>query len=44
MNEKKKPIFIGLGFDYQILNINFGESHDIKYDFVMSEMRILSFN
>jgi len=44
MNEKKKPIFIGLGFDYQILNINFGESHDIKYDFVMSEMRVLSFN
>jgi|TARA_X000000950_G_scaffold241756_1_gene295624 5-formyltetrahydrofolate cyclo-ligase len=44
MNEKKRPIFIGLGFDYQILNINFGESHDIKYDFVMSEMRVLSFN
>ena len=44
MNEKKKPIFIGLGFDYQILNINFGESHDIKYDFVISERRVLSFN
>ncbi len=44
MNEKKRPIFIGLGFDYQILNINFGESHDIKYDFVMSELRVLSFN
>lgn len=43
-SKKNKPLFIGLGYDYQILDEAFGESHDIKYDLIITESRILSFN
>ena len=43
-SKKNKPLFIGLGYDYQILDETFGESHDIKYDLIITESRILSFN
>lgn len=43
-SKNNKPLFIGLGYDYQILDEVFGESHDIKYDLIITESRILSFN
>ena len=36
--------FVGLGYDYQILEERFGESHDIKYDLVITESRVLSYD
>ena len=41
---KSKPIVVGLGYDYQVLDSSFGEPHDIKYDIVITEKRILSFS
>ena len=38
-----KPLLIGLGYNYQIINKDFGEKHDIKYDIVITETDILSF-
>ena len=43
-SKKNKPLFVGLGYDYQILDKHFGESHDIKYDLVITESRVLSYN
>ena len=39
-----KPLIVGMGYDYQIVNDEFGMSHDIKYDIVITETRVLSFN
>ena len=39
-----KPLLIGLGYDYQIIDKDFGEKHDIKYDIVITETDILSFS
>ena len=38
-----KPLIVGMGYDYQILDISYGESHDMKYDIVITESRILSY-
>tara|TARA_B100000945_G_scaffold214265_1_gene172585 strand:- start:589 stop:1179 length:591 start_codon:yes stop_codon:yes gene_type:complete len=39
-----KPLLIGLGYNYQIIDKDFGEKHDIKYDIVITETDILSFS
>jgi len=41
---KSRPCIVGLGYDYQVLSSTFGEPHDIKYDIVITESRILSFS
>ena len=41
---KSRPFIVGLGYDYQVLSSTFGEPHDIKYDIVITESRILSFS
>ena len=38
-----KPLIVGMGYDYQILDISYGESHDMKYDIVITESRVLSY-
>ena len=38
-----KPLIVGMGYDYQILDISYGENHDMKYDIVITESRILSY-
>ena len=43
-SQKCRPLFVGLGYDYQILEERFGESHDIKYDLVITESRVLSYD
>jgi 5,10-methenyltetrahydrofolate synthetase len=43
-SQKYRPLFVGLGYDYQILEEHFGESHDIKYDLVITESRVLSYH
>ena len=43
-SEKDRPLFVGLGYDFQILDKCFGRSHDIKYDVVITESRVLSYN
>ena len=43
-SQKGRPLFVGLGYDYQILEERFGESHDIKYDLVITESRVLSYD
>ena len=40
----RKPLIIGLGYDYQILSKNLAEPHDLKYHKVITESRILSYN
>ena len=40
----KKPLIIGLGYDYQILDKKLSEPHDLKYDLVATESRILSYS
>ena len=40
----RKPLIIGLGYDYQILSKNLAEPHDLRYDKVVTESRILSYN
>ena len=39
-----RPLLIGLGYNYQIIDKDFGEKHDIKYDIVITETDILSFS
>ena len=39
----QKPLIVGMGYDYQIVNECFGENHDIKYDIVITESHILSY-
>jgi 5-formyltetrahydrofolate cyclo-ligase len=39
-----KPLLVGLGYNYQIIDEGFGEKHDIKYDIVITETDILSFS
>ena len=39
----KRPLIVGMGFDYQLINKEFGMTHDIKYDIVITETRVLSF-
>ena len=39
-----KPLLVGLGYNYQIIDKDFGEKHDIKYDIVITETDILSFS
>lgn len=41
---KIKPLIIGLGYDFQIVDEEFGEPHDIKYDLVITETNILSYS
>ena len=43
-SQKCRPLFVGLGYDYQILEEHFGKSHDIKYDLVITESRVLSYH
>ena len=40
----RKPLIIGLGYDYQILSKNLAEPHDLRYHKVITESRILSYN
>ena len=40
----KRPLIIGMGFDYQIVNEEFGMSYDVKYDIVITENRVLTFS
>ena len=40
----KKPLIIGLGYDYQILDKKLSDPHDLKYDLVATESRILSYS
>ena len=41
---KTKPIIIGLGYDYQIISEALAEPHDLKYQKVFTETKILSYN
>ena len=41
---EKKPIIVGLGYDFQILEESFAESHDLKYDIVITQTRIHSYS
>lgn len=43
-NFNKKPIIIGLGYDYQILSEAFAEHHDLKYQKVFTETKIISYS
>ena len=43
-SSNKKPLIVGLGYDYQICSESFGRNHDIKYDVVITETRILYFD
>jgi 5-formyltetrahydrofolate cyclo-ligase len=40
----RKPLIIGLGYDYQILSKNLSEPHDLRFHKVVTESRILSYN
>ena len=40
----RKPLIIGLGYDYQILSKILAEPHDLRYHKVITESRILSYN
>ena len=40
---KKRPLIIGLGYEYQISEESFGEFHDIKYDIAITENNIHRF-
>ena len=40
----RKPLIIGLGYDYQILSKNLAEPYDLRYHKVVTESRILSYN
>ena len=42
-SNQRKPLIIGLGYDYQILSKNLAEPHDLKYHKVVTESRILSY-
>ena len=39
-NLDKRPTIIGLGYEFQILNEEFGESHDIKFDIAFTEQKL----
>ena len=41
---EKKPLIVGLGYDFQILEESFAESHDLKYDIVITQTRIHSYS
>ena len=43
-SNQRKPLIIGLGYDYQILSKNLAEPHDLRYHKVVTESRILSYN
>ena len=43
-SNQRKPLIIGLGYDYQILSKNLAEPHDLRYHKVITESRILSYN
>jgi len=43
-DKSKKPLIIGLGYDYQILSKNLAEPHDLRYHKVVTESRVLSYN
>ena len=38
-----RPLIVGLGYNFQIINKDFGEEHDVKYDIVITETDILSY-
>ena len=45
MNTSKiKPLIVGLCYDFQIIDEEFGEPHDVKYDLVITETNILSYS
>ena len=45
MNTSKiKPLIVGLCYDFQIVDEEFGEPHDVKYDLVITETNILSYS
>jgi 5-formyltetrahydrofolate cyclo-ligase len=39
----KKPLIIGLGYDFQYVEKSFGESHDIRVDLMITEKNIINF-
>ena len=43
-HHKEKPLVIGLGYEYQLLDADFGEPHDLRYNKVVTENRIHIFN
>ena len=42
-NFKNKPLIIGIGFDFQYTNKNFGEPHDTKLDLMITDKRVIDF-
>tara|TARA_B110000305_G_scaffold193884_1_gene217640 strand:+ start:52 stop:621 length:570 start_codon:yes stop_codon:yes gene_type:complete len=40
----KKPLVVGLGYDFQIHDEEFGEAHDLMYDIVISEKRVIYYD
>ena len=42
-NFKNKPLIIGIGFDFQYTNKNFGEPHDTKLDLMITDKRVIGF-
>ena len=43
-HHKVRPLIIGLGYEYQLLDSNFAEPHDLRYDKVITESRIHIYN
>lgn len=39
----KKPLIIGLGYDFQYVEKSFGESHDTRVDLMITEKNIINF-
>ena len=40
---KFKPLLVGLGYQYQICDVYFGEQHDLKYDLIFSDNKMYSY-
>jgi len=43
MKSKRRPKIIGLLYDFQFINTEISERHDIRFDFVFSETNIKNF-
>ena len=38
-----KPVIIGVGYAFQVLDVSFAEDHDLKFDSVITEKGVLKF-
>ena len=43
-DHEERPLIIGLGYEYQLLDADFGETHDLRYDKVITESRVHTYN